>query len=81
VLEKGGIGRSNPEDADEQLILALEFLSFHANSCMPNDPIVPSSADSDRFRYSFAAIGGDQHLDLFDASLQSALQDDQRLHS
>jgi hypothetical protein len=34
VLEKGGIGRTIPEDADEQLILALEFLSFHANSCM-----------------------------------------------
>ncbi|KAJ4359251.1 translational activator of GCN4 [Ascochyta clinopodiicola] len=33
VLEKGGIGKSSPEEADEQLILAFEFLSFHANSC------------------------------------------------
>ncbi|KAF1963608.1 translational activator [Byssothecium circinans] len=33
VLEKGGIGRSLAEEADEQLILALEFLSFHTNSC------------------------------------------------
>jgi hypothetical protein len=34
VLEKGGIGRSSSEDSDEQLILALEYLSFHADSCM-----------------------------------------------
>ena len=33
VLEKGGIGKDVPEEADEQLILAFEFLSFHANSC------------------------------------------------
>lgn len=34
VLEKGGIGRSSSEDADEQLVLALEFVSFHTGSCM-----------------------------------------------
>lgn len=33
ILEKGGIGRSEPEEADEQLILAIEFISFHTNSC------------------------------------------------
>lgn len=33
VLEKGGIGRSSPEEADEQLILAIEILTFHTNSC------------------------------------------------
>ncbi|OCK83759.1 ARM repeat-containing protein [Lepidopterella palustris CBS 459.81] len=33
VLEKGGIARSSPEDTDEQIVLALEFLSFHTNSC------------------------------------------------
>ncbi|KAF2257769.1 ARM repeat-containing protein [Lojkania enalia] len=33
VLEKGGIGRSEAEEKDEQLVLALEFLSFHTNSC------------------------------------------------
>ncbi|KAF2747097.1 ARM repeat-containing protein [Sporormia fimetaria CBS 119925] len=33
VLEKGGIGRSDADEADEQLILALEYLSFHAESC------------------------------------------------
>ncbi|ORY10171.1 translational activator [Clohesyomyces aquaticus] len=33
VLEKGGIGRSSPEDADEQLVLALEFLTFHTDAC------------------------------------------------
>jgi len=33
VLEKGGIGRSSSEDVDEQLILAIEFLSFHTSSC------------------------------------------------
>ncbi|PVI01750.1 ARM repeat-containing protein [Periconia macrospinosa] len=33
VLEKGGIGKSASEETDEQLILALEFLSLHAHSC------------------------------------------------
>lgn len=33
VLEKGGIGRSSSEEADEQLILALEYLAFHTQSC------------------------------------------------
>ncbi|KAL6704150.1 translational activator of GCN4 [Coniothyrium glycines] len=33
VLEKGGIGRSTSEEADEQLILAIDILSFHTNSC------------------------------------------------
>ncbi|KAI4909720.1 hypothetical protein J4E85_011542 [Alternaria conjuncta] len=33
VLEKGGIGKSAPEEADEQLILAIEVLTFHTNSC------------------------------------------------
>ena len=33
ILEKGGIGKEAAEEADEQLILACEFLSFHANSC------------------------------------------------
>jgi hypothetical protein len=33
VLEKGGIGKASPEEADEQLVLAFECLSFHANSC------------------------------------------------
>ncbi|KAL5390121.1 hypothetical protein PMIN03_005519 [Paraphaeosphaeria minitans] len=36
VLEKSGIGRSGPEEADEQLILAVEFISFHTNSCTDN---------------------------------------------
>ncbi len=33
VLEKGGIGRSSTEEADEQLILAFEIIGFHTNSC------------------------------------------------
>jgi hypothetical protein len=33
VLEKGGIGRPSAEEADEQLILAIEILAFHTNSC------------------------------------------------
>ncbi|KAJ4375282.1 translational activator of GCN4 [Neocucurbitaria cava] len=33
VLEKGGIGKSSAEEADEQLILAIEILTFHTNSC------------------------------------------------
>lgn len=33
LLEKGGIGRASSEEADEQLILAIEVLAFHTNSC------------------------------------------------
>ncbi|KAF2088533.1 ARM repeat-containing protein [Saccharata proteae CBS 121410] len=33
VLEKGAIDRTNEEEADEQIILALEFISFHTGSC------------------------------------------------
>ncbi|KAI5807467.1 armadillo-type protein [Peziza echinospora] len=33
VLKKGGLGTENQEDADEQLVLALEFLSFHTEAC------------------------------------------------
>lgn len=33
VLEKGGIGKSSSEEVDEQLILAIEILTFHTNSC------------------------------------------------
>lgn len=33
VLEKGGIGNPSPEEADEQLVLAFEFLTFHTSSC------------------------------------------------
>ncbi|KAH7118939.1 translational activator [Dendryphion nanum] len=36
ILEKGGIGRTSPEEADEQLVLALEFISFHTSSCTDN---------------------------------------------
>ncbi|KAF1356217.1 armadillo-type protein [Delphinella strobiligena] len=32
VLENGGIGRTG-EDADEQIVLAIEVLSFHADTC------------------------------------------------
>ena len=39
VLEKGGIGRPNAEEADEQLILAIEIMTFHTNSC--TDPRLP----------------------------------------
>ncbi|KAJ9659689.1 translational activator of GCN4 [Coniosporium apollinis] len=33
VLEKGGIDRPAGEEADEQITLALEFLSFHTTTC------------------------------------------------
>ncbi|KAF2792098.1 translational activator [Melanomma pulvis-pyrius CBS 109.77] len=33
VLEKGGIGRSSSEESDEQLMLAIEIISFHTDSC------------------------------------------------
>lgn len=36
VLEKGGIGRSSAEEADEQLILAFEIVGFHTSSCTDN---------------------------------------------
>lgn len=33
VLENAGIDRAPGEDADEQIVLAIEFLSFHAEIC------------------------------------------------
>ncbi|KAI9818321.1 MAG: translational activator of GCN4 [Thelocarpon impressellum] len=33
VLREGGVGKSIPEETDEQVLLALEFLSFHPDSC------------------------------------------------
>lgn len=33
VIREKGLGLSATDDIDEQITLALEFLSFHANSC------------------------------------------------
>lgn len=33
VLDHGGIDQSAREDADEQIVLAVEFLSFHTETC------------------------------------------------
>ncbi|KAK3067631.1 hypothetical protein LTS18_001005, partial [Coniosporium uncinatum] len=39
VLEKGGTAAHGSEEADEQIVLALEFLSFHTDSC--SNPALP----------------------------------------
>jgi hypothetical protein len=36
VLQQGGVGKSEEEEAQEQIMLAVEFLSFHADTC--SDP-------------------------------------------
>lgn len=33
VLENGGVDRAAGEDADEQIVLAIEFLSYHTETC------------------------------------------------
>ncbi|KAH0543280.1 hypothetical protein FGG08_002343 [Glutinoglossum americanum] len=33
VLSQGGVGKESSEETDEQVVLALEFLSFHTDSC------------------------------------------------
>jgi hypothetical protein len=33
ILEKGGIGVKDTEEIDEQVVLAIEFLSFHTETC------------------------------------------------
>jgi hypothetical protein len=33
VLERGGIEKTSDDEADEQILLVLEFLSFHADLC------------------------------------------------
>ena len=33
VLEKGGVGRAAGDESDEQIVLCLEFLSFHTDVC------------------------------------------------
>ncbi|KAF2012274.1 ARM repeat-containing protein [Aaosphaeria arxii CBS 175.79] len=60
TLEKGGIGRSSPEEADEQLILVFEFLSFHSNSCsdgrLPRVTLIESLVSSmQRFNQHYKA--------------------------
>jgi hypothetical protein len=37
VLRRGGFGQ--PDDADAQVVLALEFLTFHTDAC--SDPVLP----------------------------------------
>ncbi|KAK3697730.1 translational activator of GCN4 [Vermiconidia calcicola] len=39
VLDGQGIDRASAEDADEQILLAIEFLSFHTETC--SDPRLP----------------------------------------
>ncbi|KAI9661249.1 MAG: translational activator of GCN4 [Bathelium mastoideum] len=39
ILAQGGIEKPADEEADEQIILALEFLSFHTDAC--TDPRLP----------------------------------------
>lgn len=33
VIQKGGVGHSGADEVDEQVTLALEFLSFHTDAC------------------------------------------------
>lgn len=33
VLRANGIGRTEPDEVDEQITLALEFFSLHTDSC------------------------------------------------
>lgn len=33
VLERGGIENASDDEADEQIVLVIEFLSFHADQC------------------------------------------------
>ena len=39
VLDLGGVDRTSAEDADEQIVLAIEILSFHTATC--SDPRLP----------------------------------------
>lgn len=41
VLDKGGFG-PNPDDRDAQLVLAIEFISFHTDTCA--DEAIPRAA-------------------------------------
>lgn len=33
VLQQRGVGQTNEDEADEQVTLALDFLSFHTDAC------------------------------------------------
>ncbi|KAF2802017.1 translational activator [Mytilinidion resinicola] len=61
ILEKGGIGRTEPEEADEQILLALEFLSFHTTACsderLPRRELIESLiASMQRFTQHYKPI-------------------------
>ncbi|KAK4556108.1 translational activator of GCN4 [Recurvomyces mirabilis] len=61
VLENGGIDRADSEAADEQIILAVEFLSFHTETCsdvrLPREKLLNTLIYSmERFTQHFRAI-------------------------
>ncbi|KAK5115542.1 hypothetical protein LTR62_001201 [Meristemomyces frigidus] len=61
VLEHGGIDRDSGEDADEQIVLAIEFLSFHTGTCsdvrVPRKKLLYTLINSmQRFTQHFRAI-------------------------
>lgn len=42
ILEMGGVGVDSSEDTDEQVVLAIEFLSFHTDTCGFPTGLLPS---------------------------------------
>lgn len=47
VLQMHGIGQPAGDEADEQVTLALDFLSYHADTCKRALPQVLRIGDSD----------------------------------
>ena len=45
VLSQGGVGKESSEETDEQVVLALEFLSFHTDSCKHTFLAISSCTD------------------------------------
>ena len=65
VLQQGGIARTTVDEADEQVTLALEILSFHTDACESktsclssgySSPSPPQSSASHYFYFLFARV-------------------------
>lgn len=84
VLQMHGIGQPAGDEADEQVTLALYFLSYHADTCKWTLPQILRIGDSDRPRSDSLAPTPSARRDylhayFFNAGLSPTLQDDQGL--
>ena len=50
VLQSNGIGRTNHDEVDEQVTLALEILSYHTHTCKSHSYMATLESNRSSFR-------------------------------